>query len=255
MNDQQLLRYSRHILLDQIGIEGQEKIHHAHALIIGAGGLGSPAALYLASAGVGTITIVDDDVVDLTNLQRQILHTTERVGMDKVASAKTCLQQINPEIHIVALKERLQGERLKQLVQSATVVLDCSDNFKTRHAVNQACVQFSVPLVSGAAIRFDGQISVFDARQTDAPCYACLFPADADFEEVQCSMMGVFSPLVGIIGAMQAAEALKLIMQISQPLFKPLFGRLLLLEAMSMQWNEIAIERNEDCLVCGQYHS
>jgi molybdopterin/thiamine biosynthesis adenylyltransferase len=254
MNDQQLLRYSRHILLDQIGIEGQEKIHQAHVLIIGAGGLGSPAALYLASAGVGTITIVDDDVVDLTNLQRQILHTTERVGMDKVASAKTCLQQINPEIHIVALKERLQGERLKQLVQSATVVLDCSDNFKTRHAVNQACVEFSVPLVSGAAIRFDGQISVFDTRQTDAPCYACLFPADADFEEVQCSMMGVFSPLVGIIGAMQAAEALKLIMQIDQPLFKPLVGRLLLLEAMSMQWNEITIERNEDCLVCGQHH-
>ncbi len=173
MNDHQLLRYSRHILLDQIGIEGQQKILAAHVLVIGAGGLGSPAALYLASAGVGRLTIVDDDEVDLTNLQRQILHTTERIGQNKVDSAKISLQAINPEIHIVALKERVQGERLQALVRSATVVLDCSDNFKTRHAVNAACVSASVPLVSGAAISFDGQLSVFDSRTQDAPCYAC----------------------------------------------------------------------------------
>lgn len=251
MNDQQLLRYSRHILLDQIGIEGQEKINNAHALIIGAGGLGSPAALYLASAGVGKITIVDDDEVDLTNLQRQILHTTERVGLKKVDSAKVCLQQINPEIQIMAVQERVQDEQLIDLIQSASVVLDCSDNFVTRHAVNRACVQYSVPLVSGAAIRFDGQISVFDTRKNNAPCYACLFSPDADFEEVQCAMMGVFSPLVGIIGAMQAAEALKLIIQIGQSLV----GRLLLLNAMDMQWNEIAVARNVDCVVCSTHSS
>lgn len=247
MNDQQLLRYSRHILLDQIGIEGQEKLLAAHVVVIGAGGLGSPAALYLASAGVGKISIVDDDNVDLTNLQRQILHTTERVGSAKVSSAQIALAQINSEIQVVAIKERLQGERLKEIVKTATVVLDCSDNFQTRHAVNQACVEFSVPLVSGAAISFDGQISVFDRRQANTPCYACLFPIESEFEDVQCSTMGVFSPLVGIIGCMQAAEALKLIMQIGNPLV----GRLLLLDALQMEWNTISISRHESCSVCG----
>lgn len=250
MNDHQLLRYSRHILLDQIGIEGQQKILAAHVLVIGAGGLGSPAALYLASAGVGRLTIVDDDEVDLTNLQRQILHTTERIGQNKVDSAKISLQAINPEIHIVALKERVQGERLQALVRSATVVLDCSDNFKTRHAVNAACVSASVPLVSGAAISFDGQLSVFDSRTQDAPCYACLFPADQQFEEVQCSTMGVFAPLVGIIGSMQAAEALKLVMGAGQSLA----GRLLLLDAFTMEWNTIQLGKNSDCVVCGALH-
>lgn len=247
MNDNQLLRYSRHILLDQIGIEGQQKILAAHALIIGAGGLGSPAALYLASAGIGKITIVDDDEVDLTNLQRQILHTTERVGKDKVDSAKISLQQINPDVEVVALKERLKGQRLQELVRSASVVLDCSDNFKTRHAVNAACVEFSVPLVSGAAISFDGQLSVFDTRHSDAPCYACLFPPDQDVEEVRCSTMGVFSPLVGIIGTMQAAEALKLVMNLGQSVS----GRLLLLDAMQMEWTCIGVSKNHECAVCG----
>lgn len=246
MNDQQLLRYSRHILLDQIGIEGQQKLLAAHALIIGAGGLGSPVALYLASAGIGHISIADDDEVDLTNLQRQIVHTTARIGLSKVESAKAALQDINPEITITALHERLQGERLDDLVQSASVVLDCSDKFKTRHAVNQACVKHGVPLVSGAAISFDGQVSVFDTRQADAPCYACLFPPDQAFEEVQCSMMGVFSPLVGIIGSVQAAEALKLVMGIGQPLV----GRLLLLDAMQMEWTQMGIARNPHCPVC-----
>lgn len=246
MNDQQLLRYSRHILLDEIGIEGQEKIRAAHALIIGAGGLGSPAALYLASAGIGAITLVDHDTVDLTNLQRQIMHTTERVGRSKVESGAQALAAINPDVRVTALAERLAGERMEELVAQADVVLDCSDNFATRHAVNRACVKHKVPLVSGAAIRFDGQISVFDPRSGNAPCYACLFPPDQQFEEVQCSTMGVFAPLVGIIGAMQAAESLKLVAGIGESLA----GRLLMLDARCMEWNEIRIARNEQCSVC-----
>lgn len=246
MNDQQLLRYSRHILLDEIGIEGQQRILAARALIVGAGGLGSPAALYLASSGIGTITLVDNDIVDLTNLQRQILHTTERVGQSKAASGKQTLEQINPEIKIVALAERAEGERLDELVRQADVVLDCSDNFATRHAVNRACVANKVPLVSGAAIRFDGQISVFDSRNPDAPCYACLFPPDQPFEEAQCATMGVFAPLVGIIGAMQAAEALKLVAETGQSLA----ARLLLLDARSMEWASINVPRNALCSVC-----
>ncbi len=246
MNDNQLLRYSRHILLDEIGIEGQEKLLAAHALIIGAGGLGSPTALYLASAGVGIITLVDNDTVDLTNLQRQILHTTERVGQPKTQSGKLSLAQINPEINVVALAERAGDERLNELVRTATVVLDCSDNFATRHAVNRACVAHKVPLISGAAIQFDGQISVFDTRHEDSPCYACLFPPDQPFEEANCATMGVFAPLVGIIGAMQAAEALKLIAGIGESLA----GRLLLLDARHMDWNSIKIARNITCPIC-----
>jgi molybdopterin-synthase adenylyltransferase len=247
MDDNQLLRYSRHILLDEIGIEGQEKILAARALVIGAGGLGSPAAFYLASAGVGRITLVDNDTVDLTNLQRQILHTTERVGQPKAESGKQTLAHINPGIEIVALSERAENERLDELVRDATVVLDCSDNFATRHAVNRACVAARVPLVSGAAIRLDGQISVFDSRRPNAPCYACLFPPDQKFEEVQCSTMGVFAPLVGIIGTMQAAEALKLVAGVGESLA----GRLLLLDARTMEWTSIKVARNNACSVCG----
>jgi len=250
MNDQQLLRYSRHILLDEIDIEGQEKLLAAHALIIGAGGLGSPGAFFLASAGIGKITLVDDDTVDLTNLQRQILHTTERVGQPKATSGKQTLAQINPDIEVVALKERASGERLNELVASATIVLDCSDNFATRHAVNRACVANRAPLVSGAAVRFDGQISVFDPRG-DAPCYSCLFPEDQEFDEVNCGTMGVFAPLVGIIGSMQAAEALKVIAGIGAPLI----GRLLLLDARNMEWSSIKYARNPTCSVCGHIHN
>lgn len=247
MNDNQLLRYSRHILLDEIGIEGQEKLLAAHALIIGAGGLGSPAAYYLASAGVGKITLVDNDTVDLTNLQRQILHTSERIGQPKAQSGKQTLAQINPEIEVFALTERVNDERLAELVSHATVVLDCTDNFATRHAINRACVMHRVPLVSGAAIRFDAQISVFDARRKDTPCYACLFAPDQQFEEELCSTMGVFAPLVGIIGATQAAEALKVIAGIGETLA----GRLLLLDARSMAWTSIKVARNDSCVVCG----
>jgi molybdopterin/thiamine biosynthesis adenylyltransferase len=246
MNDQQLLRYSRHILLDEIGIEGQQQLLAASALIIGAGGLGSPAALYLASAGVGRIVLVDDDTVELTNLQRQIMHTSARVGQPKAESGRHALLQINPEIEVVALRERAGDARLAGLVQGASVVLDCSDNFATRHAVNRACVAQRVPLVSGAVIRFDGQISVFDPRRADSPCYSCLFPQDQPFEDAACSSMGVFAPLVGVIGAMQAAEALKLLIGIGPSLA----GRLLLLDGRAMEWSAIGIARNPACPVC-----
>ncbi|MBA5608047.1 HesA/MoeB/ThiF family protein [Duganella sp. FT3S] len=246
MNDSQLLRYSRHILLDEIGIEGQTALLQAHALVIGAGGLGSPAAMYLASSGVGKLTLVDNDTVDLTNLQRQIAHTTARVGQPKATSAQLTLEQINPEIVIEALVERVDDARLAELVAAADVVLDCTDNFATRHAVNRACVAHNKPLVSGAVIRFDGQVSVFDPRGGAQPCYSCLFPQDQKFEDVACSTMGVFAPLVGVVGAMQAAEALKLIMGIGQSLA----GRLLLLDGLHMEWTSIAVARNADCPVC-----
>jgi molybdopterin/thiamine biosynthesis adenylyltransferase len=246
MNDTQLLRYSRHILLDEIGIEGQQKLLDAHALVIGAGGLGSPAALYLASGGVGHITLVDDDEVDLTNLQRQIMHTMARVGRPKVESGKQALLALNPDVEVTALRERVAGERLRELIRTATVVLDCCDNFATRHAINRACFDLGVPLVSGAVIRFDGQLSVYDPRAPQSPCYACLFPEDGKFEDAACSTMGVFAPLVGVVGAMQAAEAMKLIVGTGQSLA----GRLLLLDGRSMEWTSIGIARNENCQVC-----
>jgi molybdopterin/thiamine biosynthesis adenylyltransferase len=247
MNDRQLLRYSRHILLDEIGIEGQERFLAARVLVVGAGGLGSPAAMYLAASGVGRIVLVDDDEVDLTNLQRQVMHTTERVGMPKVDSGRLALAQINPEVEVVALRERADAARLAELVRDADVVLDCSDNFATRHAVNRACVAAGVPLVSGAAIRFDGQLSVFDVRDPASPCYACLFPADSRLEEEACSTMGVFAPLVGIVGATQAAEALKLLAGSG----RSLAGRLLLLDGRAMEWSDIGVARDPGCPVCG----
>ena len=247
MNDQQLLRYSRHILLPQIGIEGQERLLAARALIVGAGGLGSPAALYLAAAGVGTIVLADNDSVDLTNLQRQILHRSGSIGRPKAESGRDALLEVNPECRVLPLAERLAGERLDAEVAAADVVLDCSDNFATRHAVNRACVNFGKPLVSGAAIRFDGQISVFDPRSPASPCYHCLFPEGQDVEELRCAVMGVFAPLTGIIGSMQAAEALKLLIGCGESLA----GRLLLLEGLTMEWRSIVIPRDPGCAVCG----
>jgi len=246
MNDDQLLRYSRHIMLDEIGIEGQERIMAARVLIVGVGGLGSPAALFLASAGVGDITLVDDDQVDLTNLQRQIAHTTARIGMAKIDSAAAAMRAINPEVRVHGVRERMSQESLLPLVTAADVVLDCTDNYATRHAINAACVSARKPLVAGSAIRFDGQIAVYDTRHADSPCYACLFARDAVFEEVACATMGVFSPLVGIIGTMQAAEALKLIISIGEPLR----GRLQMLDGRTMRWCEICLARDPDCAVC-----
>lgn len=248
MQDQELLRYSRHILLDEIGIEGQEKLNAGHALVIGAGGLGSPAAMYLACAGVGRITLVDPDTVDLTNLQRQIVHTTARVGQPKAESAAETLRALNPEIQIVPIQASADPASLQALVAQADVVLDCCDNFRTRQAVNAACVQQGKPLVSGAAIRFDGQVSVFDPREPSAPCYACAFPADEHPEETQCSTMGVFAPVVGIIGAVQAAEALKLLIGLGPSLA----GRLLMLNGRSMEWTEVRLPRQVGCSICSQ---
>lgn len=246
MDDAALLRYSRHILLDAIGIEGQERINAATALLIGAGGLGSPAAYYLAAAGVGTLLIADGDTVDATNLQRQILHRDDRIGMAKTASAKLTLAELNPRIRIEALP-RLDGPTLDAAVARADVALDCSDNFATRHALNRACVARRVPLVSGAAIRFDGQFAVFDLRRDDSPCYHCLFPEGQDVEEIACAQMGVFAPLTGLIGTLQAAEALKILGQ---------FGtvadsRLLIVDALSLSISSVRVQKDPDCTVCG----
>ena len=246
MNDDQLLRYSRHILLDEIGIEGQQRILDGRVLVIGAGGLGSPVALYLGTAGVGRLTLVDHDTVDLTNLQRQIAHRMSRVGTPKVESAAASVHEINPEVQVVALQERADAARLDALVAEADVVVDCSDNFATRHAVNAACVRHARPLVAGAAIGFDGQVSVYDTRREDAPCYACVFPPESTVEEVRCATMGVFAPLVGIIGTVQAAEALKLLAGIGPSLA----GRLQMLDARAMEWSEIRIGRQAGCAVC-----
>ena len=246
MNDEQLLRYSRHILLPAIGIEGQEKLLAARALVIGAGGLGSPVALYLASAGLGSITLCDNEDVDLTNLQRQIVHRTGSVGMKKVDSARTTLAAINPEVRVVPLAERVEGKRLEALAGAADVVIDGSDNFATRHAVNRACVRARKPLVSGAAVRFDGQVAVFDLRAPAAPCYACLFPESGESEDVRCAVMGVFAPLTGIIGSIQAAEALKLVAGAGETLA----GRLLLLDALAMQVRTITLRKDPACPVC-----
>ena len=250
MDDEQLLRYSRHILLEEIGTEGQAALLQSHALVIGAGGLGSPALLYLGSAGVGRITVVDHDTVDATNLQRQIAHNLSRVGTPKAESAALSITAINPEVRVRALVQRADAVLLDTLVADADVVLDCSDNFATRQAVNVACVRHRKPLVAGAAIRFDGQISVYDARQPHSPCYACVFPPDQDFDEVRCAVMGVFAPLVGIIGTMQASEALRLLMGVGHSLA----GRLQMLDGRAMEWTEIRIARNPACPVCGTAH-
>ncbi len=246
MNDQQLLRYSRHILLPEIGIEGQEKLINAHALIIGAGGLGSPAALFLAASGVGTLTICDNDTVDLTNLQRQILHRSASIGKNKVDSARAALEEINQDVIVHSLKERVADERLDELVAQADVVLDCSDNFNTRYALNRACVKLKKPLVSGAAIRFGGQVTVFDFRQPHSPCYHCLYPENTEHEDTRCAEMGVFAPLVGIIGSLQAAEALKLLLGVGTTLC----GKLLLIDTLHSGLRTIKLSRDANCPVC-----
>jgi molybdopterin/thiamine biosynthesis adenylyltransferase len=246
MTDDQLLRYSRHILLEEIGVDGQERILDAHALVIGAGGLGSPVVLYLGTAGVGRITLVDHDSVDLTNLQRQIAHNMARVGQPKATSAREGVEAINPEVLVKPVVARADAQLLDELVPGADVVLDCTDNFTTRHAINAACVKHAKPLVSGAAIRMDGQISVFDTRHPKSPCYACVFPPNDDFEETRCATLGVFAPLVGIIGAMQAAEALKILARTGESLA----GRLQMLDGFAMAWNVVSVPRDPSCEVC-----
>jgi molybdopterin/thiamine biosynthesis adenylyltransferase len=250
VNDDQLLRYSRHILLDDVGIEGQQRLVDSHVLVVGAGGLGAPVALYLAASGVGHITIADHDTVDLTNLQRQIAHTTARVGQPKVESAAQAMLALNPEVRVTALASKLDIAQLNTLVPTVQVVVDCCDNFETRQAVNAACVKHKVPLISGAAIRMDGQLAVYDARDDQSPCYACLFPPSDTPEEVRCATMGVLAPLVGVIGTMQAMEAVKLITGIGSRLV----GRLQMLDGRGMTWHEMRLQRNAACPVCGGKH-
>ena len=247
MNDDQLLRYSRHILLPQIGILGQKKLIKSRALIIGLGGLGSPIAMYLAASGIGELILCDNDNVDLTNLQRQTIHNSETIGMSKVQSATKAIAKINPEISVVSIQEYVDEERLQKLAKKVDVVIDASDNFVTRHAINQVCVTHNKPLVSGAAIRFNGQVSVFDLSKSSSPCYHCLFSKDGGNEDMHCATMGVFSPLVGIIGCMQAAEAIKILLSIG----KTLNGRLMLLDGLTMEWRSIKLNKDSACTICG----
>jgi molybdopterin/thiamine biosynthesis adenylyltransferase len=250
LDDAQLLRYSRHILLNELGVEGQEALLASHALVIGAGGLGSPVALYLGSAGVGHITVVDHDVVDETNLQRQIAHNLARVGRPKAESIREAIAAINPDVQVTPVVQRADEALLDTLIAQADVVLDCTDNFATRHAINRACVKHRRPLVSGAAIRMDGQLSVFDTRSPGNPCYACVFPETAGLEETRCATMGVFAPLVGIVGSMQAAEALKLLTGLGSRLT----GQLLMLDGRDLAFHQITVPQNPQCAVCGQAH-
>ena len=246
MNDNQLLRYSRHILLPQVDYVGQEKITQSHALIVGAGGLGAPVALYLAASGVGELTICDFDNVDLTNLQRQVIHTTNAIGFNKAISAQQTIHQINPEVVVHAIPKRCTEAEMTALAAKADVIIDCSDNFATRYALNRICFRLKKPLVSGAAVRFEGQVSVYDFRHPETPCYHCLFPDGGEDQELRCADNGVFSPLVGMIGTTQAAEALKLLIGIGETLC----GRLLLLDALSMEWREIKLKKDPNCNVC-----
>ena len=250
MNDEQLLRYSRHLLLEEIDVAGQEKLLASHAVIIGAGGLGSAAAPYLAAAGIGKLTLIDHDQVDLTNLQRQVMHSHKTIGQNKAVSGKQFLEQLNSTIELIAVEERASAELLNQLLPTAQIVLDCTDNYATRQLINLACVEHRLPLVSGAALRFDGQVNVFDIRSPESPCYACIFSPEEQFEETNCASMGVFAPLVGIIGSIQAAQALQLLIGFGDSLI----GRMLLWNALTTQIDEIRLKRNPECSVCGNRH-
>jgi len=251
MRDDQLLRYSRHILLDEWGVEGQDRVSQSHALIVGAGGLGSPAALYMASAGVGHISLIDHDHVDVTNLQRQIAHSQERVGQLKVASLQAAMQAINPEVQVSGFSQKADAALLAQCIPNVDVVLDCTDNFETRQLINRSCAQHAKPLVSGSALRFDGQVAVYDTRQAESPCYACVFPANQSFEEERCATMGVLAPMVGVIGSMQATEALKLLSGMGSSLQ----GKLMMFNAQYMEWQTMSTTRNLKCSVCSSFRA
>lgn len=246
VNDHQLIRYSRHILLPEIDIEGQEKLNRSHVLIVGMGGLGSPAAMYLAASGIGYLTLCDGDQVDLTNLQRQIIHHTESIGLAKVDSAKQVLTKINPGIDVTVIPQRIESAALRALLQNVDIVVDASDNFSTRHQINQACVKYKKPLISGAVTRFNGQVTVFDTRYSNSPCYHCLYPFEGESDDMPCAVMGVFSPLVGIIGCIQAAETIKTLLNIGDNLQ----GRLQLLDGLTMSWRSVKLHKDPYCMVC-----
>jgi molybdopterin/thiamine biosynthesis adenylyltransferase len=245
MNDEQLLRYSRQILLPQFGVEAQERLMASTVLIVGAGGLGSPVALYLAAAGVGRLVVADDDRVDLTNLQRQILHATDRIGANKADSARRTLRALNPEVEIVPIDRRLEGELLREQVAASDAVVDGSDNFATRFAVNAACVAAGKPLIAGAVIRWEGQVSVYTGRPGD-PCYRCLYGAGGEIEDT-CSQNGILAPVAGIVGSIQATEALKVLSGVGTTLA----GRLLILDALEMRFRSLTLTRDPSCPVCG----
>jgi len=246
MNDDQLLRYSRQIMLPQVDVVGQERLLASRALIIGAGGLGSPAAMYLAAAGVGQLVIADHDVVELSNLQRQLLHRDADLGRPKALSAADTLRAVNPDVAVTPIESRLPGTQLDTEVRLAQVVLDCSDNFDTRYAVNDTCVRHGVPLVSGAAIRLEGQVAVFDSRRADSPCYRCLYQ-EGEEEEQRCSETGVLAPLVGVIGSLQALEALKVLLDLGENLA----GRLVVFDALTHEWRTLKLRRDPACPTCG----
>jgi molybdopterin-synthase adenylyltransferase len=251
MDDSQRLRYSRHLLLDDFGEEAQERLLAARALVVGAGGLGSAALLYLASSGLGHVIVADGDRVELTNLQRQVIHREANLGEPKARSAAHAMRALNPGVRVEAIEERLSPERIAQLARTVDVVLDCSDNFATRHAINRACVAARKPLVSGAGVRFDGQVALFDLRRDDAPCYHCLFGEEGAGEEERCATLGVFAPLVGVIGTLQAAEAIKLLAGFGETLA----GRLLMFDARSSRWHEVRLARDPHCRVCGAHRA
>ncbi len=246
MNDEQLLRYSRHILLPEFGIGGQEKLLAAKVLIVGAGGLGAPVSMYLAASGIGNITIADGDSVDLTNLQRQIVHFTKDIGKKKVDSTKETLRMLNSQTIVETIGTRLNQPGINRLVRESDIVLDCTDNFETRHHINRACVKFNKPLVSGAAIRFEGQVAVFDQSKPGSPCYECLFPQNSELEETRCSELGVVSPLVGIVGAIQAMETIKILTDIGLSMN----GKLLLIDSLSTDWKVLKLRKDSNCDIC-----
>ena len=248
LTDDQLLRYSRHILLPQVDVQGQEAFARARVLIVGLGGLGSPVALYLAASGIGQLVLVDDDRVEISNLQRQIAHTEARLNQDKVASAAEAVAAVNRGIQVEAINKRLSEAELNEQVNRADVVVDCSDNFATRCSVNAACVKNKKPLVSGAAIRLDGQLAVFDSRREDSPCYQCLYEVTGE-DNLSCAESGVLAPLVGVIGSLQALEVLKLVGRFGEPLV----GRLLLFDAEHTQWRELRLRRDPACSICGKH--
>lgn len=247
LSDEELLRYSRHILLPQMDVAGQESLKAARVLVVGLGGLGSPVVLYLAAAGVGHLTLVDDDQVELTNLQRQVAHDEASLGTDKVVSAAGAAKRLNQHVQVDIVNQRVDAAALADQVRLADVVVDCTDNFTTRSAINSACVQHEKPLVSGAAIRFEGQLTVFDVRRDESPCYHCLYQLSGE-ENLSCAESGVFSPLVGVVGSLQALETLKVIASVGEPAV----GKLLLFDALRTQWRELKLKRDSACSVCGQ---
>ena len=248
MNDADLLRYSRHLLLPELDVAGQQKLLDARVLIVGLGGLGSPAAMYLAASGVGSLLLADDDVVELSNLQRQIIHDTASIGQSKPASAAAAIRRLNPNVHTTPLEARLDEDALRSLLPGLSLVLDCCDNLTSRHAINRACMAASVPLVSAAALGWEGQLAVFDPRDASSPCYRCLYPDQETAEQGSCATNGVAAPVVGVIGVMQALQALKLIVGIGDGLV----GELLVFDALALEWHRLRVRRDVDCPVCSE---